>query len=679
MPVISGTRTAAIVTAAAALGGGVLAVAGPAAAVRPPAHPARVAIAGTKPAWADAATRVSSRPVTTGQVSLRVYLAGRNPSGLAAFARAVSTPGNPQYGHYLTSAEVKSRYGPTTAQVKAVRAWLTGAGLKVTKTEDEIGGYVAVTGTVKVAAKAFAVTFGQFAGPDGRKDRAPEQNASAPASVAGAVSGVSGLDTGANDMTPADTLPPPAYNNWQAGPCSKYYDQNVAASEPPAYGVTQAWAVCGYTPSQIASAYGVTDSGKTGSGQTVAIVGAYDSATMMSDANQYAQQMGEAQFKPGQYGQDVSSTFTQTAANECDAPAWYTEESIDVESVHAMAPDASVVYVGAASCDDSDLLAGLALIVDNNLASIVSASWGEPFDQATLVATYDEVFQAGAARGIGFLFAAGDDGYESPAEDPGSDEQQVDWPTSSPYVTSVGGTSLAIGKSGNYEFETAWGSPADPLAADGQSWSAAPPGQYPDDYTGSGGGGVSTEFAQPNYQAGVVPVSLATSLPNGATAPEPMRVVPDVAMDADPATGMLVGQTTLQPDGQSYAFSLSREGGTSLATPLFAGIEADAQQAAGHRLGFADSVIYERYGTSAFHDVTGTPLETPSLAQISDYYTDPGTQTGPLITDLLTLGVDGEGAPALPAVAGYDDATGVGSPAGYIESFENAVTVKPWR
>ncbi len=61
---------------------------------------------------------------------------------------------------------------------------------------------------------------------------------------------------------------------------------------------------------------------------------------------------------------------------------------------------------------------------------------------------------------------------------------------------------------------------------------------------------------------------------------------------ADPSTGFLVGQTTLQPNGKTYAFSLSRIGGTSVACPVFAGIEADAQQAAGHPLGFANPAIY---------------------------------------------------------------------------------------
>jgi subtilase family serine protease len=148
-----------------------------------------------------------------------------------------------------------------------------------------------------------------------------------------------------------------------------------------------------------------------------------------------------------------------------------------------------------------------------------------------------------------------------------------------------------------------------------------------------------------------------------------MREVPDVSALADPSTGMLVGQTTLQPNNKNYAFSLSRIGGTSVSCPTFAGIEADAQQAAGYPLGFANPVIYLEYGTSAFHDVTDTPLGPEHLAQVRNNYAHPYVKKGPLITYLRTLGIDGEGKADLPATKGYDDATGVGSPYLYIESF----------
>jgi subtilase family serine protease len=666
--VTRGLRAAVTAAAAATLAVGVMTST---AAAQP--STARAGIAGTHPAWATASARMSSQPVTSGTVTARVFLAGQDPAGLASYAMAVSTPGNALYGHYLTPAQVMAGYGPTQAQVSAVSSWLTGAGLTVTTVKDEMGGYVAVQGSVRAAARAFGVSFGTFRGPDRRADRAPDGTASAPAGVASDVLTVSGLDTATHDMTPADTLPPPGPNYWVAPPCSQYYGQKIAVKEPSAYGAKQPWTNCGYTPRQIRGAYGVSRSGMTGKGVTVAIVDAYASPTMPSDANQYAKVTGDKPFAAGQYTQDLASNFTGTAPNECDAPGWYGEQTLDVESVHGMAPDANVVYIGAASCNDQDLGDALALIIDNHLASIVSDSWGEPADDSSEIPVYEEIFQAGAAEGIGFFFSSGDSGYENPSEDPGSDMQQADFPPESPYVTSVGGTSLAIGRHNNYEFETSWGTLLDPLAggvpARHRSWKDTPPGVYPDGYDGSSGGGVSFDFTQPAYQKGVVPNSLATALPNGSTATKPMRVEPDVSALADPSTGILTGETTLQPDGTTFAFSLSRTGGTSVSCPVFAGIEADAQQAAGHAIGFANPAIYRRYHTSAFHDVTDHPLGSRHLAEVRSNYTDPSTKKGPLVTYLRTLGIDGEGAAALPAVKGYDDATGVGSPARYIQSF----------
>jgi subtilase family serine protease len=645
-----------------------------ASAAAQPAPAGRGAIPGTKPAWATAARQMHGTAafaaVTRGTITVNVYLASRNPAGLAAFATAVATPRGPLYGRYLSARQAMARFGPDKAQVGAVERWLTGAGLTVTKVSAQIGGYVQVRGAAGAMAKAFDVTFGAFRGPGGTTVRAPRQAGSAPAALAGDVLSVSGLDSAAHFAKPDDALPPPGQNYWIAPPCSKFYAERIASDEPPAYGQHQPYTNCGYTPRQVRGAYGVTQSRMTGKGQTVAIVDAFASPTMLSDANEYATVTGDPKFKPGQYTQDLASDFTDAAAGGCDAPGWYGEETLDVEAVHGMAPAANVTYVGAASCTDADLLAALARIVDNHLASIVSSSWGEPSDTATLVAAYDEVFQAGAAEGIGFFFSSGDSGYESPAENPSSDQIQVDFPTSSPYVTSVGGTSLAICPFKDYEFETSWGTLLDPLSANGRSWEFTPPGEYPQHYGDSGGGGVSTEFAQPSYQAGVVPNALATHLPDGATSPKPMRVVPDVSALADPSTGILVGETLYQPNGTTLAFSLSRAGGTSLATPTWAGIQADAQQAAGHPLGFANPLIYSLYCTRAFHDVTDHPLGPGYLAEVRNNYTDPYTRTGPLITYLRTLGIDGEGAAALPAVKGYDDATGVGSPRLYIESFE---------
>src|ERR1039458_4968175 len=204
------------------------------------------------------------------------------------------------------------------------------------------GAYIAARGPVAAVSKAFGVTFAMYRGPDGHEDRAPSATATVPASLASAVLAVSGLDTASHLMKPK--LPPPGPNYWVAPPCSSYYGQKIATAEPTAYGRRQPWTNCGYTPSQIRGAYGVTASGMTGAGQTVAIVDAYSSPTMLADANQYARVTGDQPFAVGQYQQLQASPFTQSAQAACNPPGWYGEETLDVESVHGQAPGANVRY-----------------------------------------------------------------------------------------------------------------------------------------------------------------------------------------------------------------------------------------------------------------------------------------------------------------------------------------------
>jgi subtilase family serine protease len=687
MPQHSAVRAAGLALAVGALGlSGLVAGAGAAQAA---GSPRRVDIAGTHPAWAVPAHRAGHGAVTRGVVHARVYLAARDAAGLAAAATAESTPGSPRYRHFLTPAQVQARFGQTPARIAAVRAWLRGAGLRVTGLSDHVaGGYLAVSGSLAAARRAFGVRFARYRLSGQGLVRAPEQAVSVPAAVAASVLDVTGLSTARQTMRhmavahkavpraaaqPAASakLPPPGPNYWVARPCGSYYDQKIATSKPTAYGRHWPWAVCGYTPRQVRGAYGVTASGMTGAGQTVAIVDAYASPTMLSDANTYARVVGDRPFAPGQYQQYLPPRFTDAGPNQCGAQGWYGEQTLDVESVHGMAPDARVRFVAAASCNDPDLADALARIVNNHLASIISNSWGDTeAGAAGFVDVYHLILQAAAAEGIAVLFSSGDNGYESPGEDPGfSSRIQVDYPTSDPWATSVGGTSLAIGARGNYQFETAWGTILNPLGKRGKSWQYPLPGPYPAGFDGGSGGGTSTLFGQPVYQQGVVPPRLSRRLPSGRLSAQPMRVVPDVSAYADPATGFLVGQTTLQPDGKSYRFSLSRIGGTSVSCPTFAGIEADAQQAAGGPLGFANPAIYHRYGTDAFRDVTDHPLGPAPLAQVRGNYTNPATKGLPILYYLRTLGIDGEGAAALPATPGYDDATGVGSPWHYIQTF----------
>ena len=508
-------RLRVVVTAAAAtmLAAGVLS----SAALAAPASP-RTAIAGTHPAWAVASARMSQQAVTTGTVTARVYLAGQDPAGLAAYAMAVATPGNSVYHHYLTPAQVMATYGATAAQISAVESWLTGAGLTVGTVDDAIGGYVEVTGSVQAAAQAFGVTFGMYRGPDKKADRAPTAAATAPAAVASAVSSVSGLDTATHNATPGDTLPPPDPNYWIAPPCSQYYAQKIAFNEPSAYGIKQPWTNCGYTPRQIRGAYHVAQSGMTGKGQSVAIVDAYASPTMLADANEYAKVTGDKPFDAGQYTQDLASVFTQTAPDECDAAGWYGEETLDVEAVHGMAPDAHVTYVGAASCTDVDLLAAVALIVDNHLASIVTDSWGEPFDTATLISTYDEVFQAGAAEGIGFFFSSGDSGYESPDEDPGLGHDPGRLPGLQPVRHRGRRHQPGHRPVQQLRVRDLVGDSDRPAGRQRQVLAVHAARAVPGLLRRLQRRRREHRLAQPSYQAGVVPNRLATALPDGTTA-----------------------------------------------------------------------------------------------------------------------------------------------------------------
>jgi subtilase family serine protease len=652
------------------------------------AGPGRTAIAGSQPSWATPAALVGSR-LLAGSVTAEVYLAPRDSAELATIATEVSTPGSKLYGKYLTNSQLLSQFAPTSAQAAAVEGWLASSGMSVTGVAGGIGGYVKATGSLRAAARAFGVTFGAY--KLGKNTyRAPEQDASAPAAVAPDVLAVTGLDTHPGFMKPQDKLPPPPQNYNIVPGCSGYFGQKLANVVPgttqaiaKAYGKTQPFTNCGYTMSQVRSAYNVTRSGDTGKGVTVAVVDAYASPTMQQDANTYARKTGDRPFKAGQYKQLLLGGKTDwhfTDPAECDAPGWYGEESLDVESVHGMAPNANVTYVGAVSCQDLDLASALAYIVDHHSADIVTDSWGEPYNESQAQRLFDFIFKAGAAEGIGFFFSSGDNGYEDPAYEDGiSTKITVDYPDSSPWVTSVGGTSLAIGKSRNYEFETGWGTELDPLTGSGK-WAFKPPGtmtNLQEWYDGSGGGGVSTAYPQPAYQKGVVPARLATAVPQGR-AKGPMRVTPDVSALADPSTGILVGQTLYGTDKQPHktSFYFSRTGGTSVAAPVFAGIEADAEQAAGHPLGFANPLIYSlgkaNSSTWAFHDVTDHPKGPGYLAEVRSNYTDPYNKIGPLVTYLRTLGYNGVGASKLNAVHGYDDSTGVGSPYYYIQAVKAA-------
>ncbi|MFF9261630.1 S53 family peptidase [Streptomyces longwoodensis] len=606
--------------------------------------PARDTLAGTKPAWA---TTKADKGATadSAQVSARVYLAGRDARGLAAYARAVSDPHSAAYGKYLGTKQAQARFGATKAQVTAVKKWLASAGLKVTGVTQH---YVSVTGDVAAAEKAFGTQLHNYA-KGGHTYRAPAKAASAPAALDGAVLTVTGLDNAPHKASSKDQLPPPDAVFKNSGPFSSYYGSNIATTLPDAYGHKIPYAVQGYTGKQLRAAYGA--GAYTGKGVRIAITDAYASPTIAFDAATYAKKHGDAAWRTGQLTQVLPKNYTKT--EECGAAGWYGEETLDVEAVHAVAPAADVTYVGAASCYDDDLLDSLSKIVDNHLADLVSNSWGDIEANQTpdLAAAYDQVFQFGAVEGIGFYFSSGDNGDEVA----NTGTKQVDTPANSAWVTAVGGTSLAVGKNDTYLWETGWGTEKASLSADGKSWTG-----FPGAFTSGAGGGTSKTVAAPYYQKGVVPDALARA--NGAAG---NRVVPDIAAIADPNTGFKVGQTQTFADG-SQQYSEYRIGGTSLAAPVIAAVQALATEARGGKaIGFANPAIYAKAGSRVYHDVTDNPTGSGLAVARVDFVNGVDAADG-LATSVRSLGKDS----SLSAVKGYDDVTGVGSPAkGYVESW----------
>ncbi|WP_425834623.1 S53 family peptidase [Streptomyces fractus] len=633
------TRAGLSIAATLPLLAGALALAAPAHAQAN----SRDTLSGTRPLWATGSADKGDT-ADTGKVSTRVYLAGRDAKGLAAYAKDVSDPKSPKYQKYLSAKEARSRFGATKQQIAEVTAWLKSSGLTVTGSTAH---YLSVSGDVAATEKAFGTELHDYT-KGGHTYRAPTGAASVPASLDGAVLTVTGLDSAPHKAAKQDQLPPPSAVFRNAGPFSTYYGSNTASTLPDAYGGKAPYAVKGYTGKQLRAAYGAGKA--TGKGVKVAITDAYASPTIAKDAATYAKKHGDAPYATGQLNQSLPKKYSRI--KECDAAGWYGEETLDVEAVHAMAPSANVTYVGAASCYDDDLLDSLGKVVDHHLADIVSNSWGDIEANQTpeLAAAYDQVFQLGAVEGIGFYFSSGDNGDNVAS----TGTKQVDTPANSAWVTAVGGTSLAVGQGDRYQWETGWGTLKSNLAADGKSWT-----DFPGAYTSGAGGGTSKTVAQPDYQKGVVPDSLAGA--NGGK----NRVVPDISAIADPNTGFLVGQTQTMPDG-SLGYDEYRIGGTSLAAPVIAGVQALAQQTGGGKsLGFANPVIYDRYGTAKYHDVVDKPTGKDLAVVRVDFANSYDASEG-LLTSVRSLGKDA----SLKAVRGYDDVTGVGSPApGYVNSY----------
>jgi subtilase family serine protease len=443
--------------------------------------------------------------------------------------------------------------------------------------------------------------------------------------------------------------------------------------------------VCGYTGPQLRSGYGLTGSAD-GTGVTVAVLDAYASPWLLSDAQEFAARHDPSYpLATSQFSELLAKNYTNQ--NICGASDWFGEQNLDVEAVHDAAPGAHILYAGAASCETPDLNASLRAIVDGHLASIISNSYGDNagdlLDSASDRQSTDAILQMAQGTGISVLFSSGDNGDEFTTVG----QVAADYPASSPYATAVGGTSLEIGSSGQRLGEYGWSTARSFLCnsteiARGACTSAQQNQWLPIDLAldGGSGGGTSVVYPQPAWQAGVVPSSLSQW--GGQTSP--MRVVPDISMLGDPGTGMLEGETQTFPDGVYY--DEYRIGGTSVASPLFAGVLARVDSAAGRSVGFVNPLLYSlARNANAIYDIGPAGKQIESRVDYANYV---DASAGYLDSTRI---IDYEGPEqycppkgnngcssrqvALHAVRGYDNMTGLGSPgSGFVAALAAAAS-----
>jgi subtilase family serine protease len=368
------------------------------------------------------------------------------------------------------------------------------------------------------------------------------------------------------------------------------------------------------TPYDLRVAYSVQsllERGYTGKGQTIVDIVSYGSPTLQQDMDVFDQQYG----LPPITIKVLSPLGTKPHDNPTvkDTTGWADETTLDVQIIHAIAPDAGIVVL-TSPVNETEGTIGLPefrqleqYAVTNHLGNIISQSFGA--SEVTLNTTagkqevqkWDTFFkQATTQQGITFFAASGDNGasdYTDLQATKLSPTPTTSFPTDDPWVTSVGGTSLQ--RNGTAFQETAWNGSG-----------------------GASGGGFSSFFSTPSYQQ-TLPASVQNQLKN-------RRGVPDVAGDADPSTGLAFYSS----DG---GWNLT--GGTSASAPLWAAFMAIANQMAGYPLGFINSALYKLAASNVyaqdFHDIT---IGNNSVDR------------------------DGVQVPGYPAVPGWDPVTGLGTP-----------------
>ena len=356
-----------------------------------------------------------------------------------------------------------------------------------------------------------------------------------------------------------------------------------------------------FGPQQIRAAYDVP-SNLTGAGQTIVIIDAFGDPTVQNDLNTF-----DAQFGIPNTTINVINPFGAVFdPTNGDDVGWAGEISLDTQWAHAIAPGATIDLLLSATDQDSDILAAQQYAINHNLGDVLSQSFGEneTCQAPSIVTATHKAFELAATERISVFASAGDLGSATVNCSDTAYVEGVNLPAADPLVTSVGGTHLyADYTTGQYEGESVWNDTSEPIIF------------------GAGGGGFSTVFSEPAYQY--------LGQHTGA------RGVPDVSYNADVFNGVLAVDSE-NGDGPGAFFIF---GGTSAGSPQWAAITALADQAAHHRLGELNPVLYgigiiPALYNYAFHDITSGNNALP-VTGVSAGYT---------------------------ATRGWDAASGLGSP-----------------
>jgi kumamolisin len=363
-----------------------------------------------------------------------------------------------------------------------------------------------------------------------------------------------------------------------------------------------------YPPGQVAAAYGFP-TGLDGSGQAIAFIelgGGYVEADLAT----YFSGRGLATPKVSAVPVDGGSNSPGGGANGPDG-----EVMLDLEVAGSVANGAALVVYFAPNTDQGFIDAVSAAVHDStNRPSVISISWGGPEGSysSTTRQAFENALTDAALAGVTVCAAAGDNGSSDGATD---GTVNVDYPASSPQVLGCGGTSLHY-SGGRIVSEVVWN--------DGSGGGAT-------------GGGVSTAFAQPSWQSGVGVPPVAGGAPGGSGGG---RGVPDVAGNADPATGY-----DIRVDGTDTVV-----GGTSAVAPLWAGLITLAVQSAGRGLGLVNPVLYQHFGrlpalTTGFRDITSGDNGAYRAGPGWDACTGLGSPLGSVIVKTLVSAVAPAGSP----------------------------------